>query len=126
MSIAVPRREQWFDDAAGPVVRPYAVTGGRTRVEGIELDLVTLVVAVQPDVHASWVDTESARLLWACAHPLSVAEAAAGVQLPLRVVKVLLADLIGQDYMLFRNGWTPAARPDVITMRRVLDGLRAL
>ncbi|MBQ1161307.1 DUF742 domain-containing protein, partial [Streptomyces sp. A73] len=37
----------WFDDAAGPVVRPYAMTRGRTRsgAEGAQLDLIALVVA---------------------------------------------------------------------------------
>lgn len=115
-----------MDDAAGPIVRPYTITGGRTRVDGIELDLVTLVVAVRPDVHAHWVDAESARLLWVCEHPLSVAEAAAGVRLPLRVVKVLLADLIRREYVLHRVGPDPVAEPDLITMQKVLDGIRAL
>ncbi|MCP2338942.1 DUF742 domain-containing protein [Actinomadura rupiterrae] len=116
----------WFDEEAGPVARPYSLTGGRTRTGGIELDLVTLVVAIRPKVNAGRVDTESARLLWACERPLSVAEAAAGVRLPLRVVKVLLADLIQQHYMLYRNGWHPSPVPDVPLMQKVLDGLRAL
>jgi hypothetical protein len=127
MRVAVDEHQMWFDEAAGPVVRPYAVTGGRTRTEGVELDLVTLVVAVRPDVHAHRVDTESAHLLWVCEHPLSVAEAAAGVRLPLRVVKVLLADLIRQQFMLYRNGWRPTTpMPDLNIMQKVLDGLRAL
>ncbi|MFE0879849.1 DUF742 domain-containing protein, partial [Streptomyces smyrnaeus] len=39
--------DHWFDDAAGPVVRPYAMTRGRTRsgAEGAQLDLIALVVA---------------------------------------------------------------------------------
>lgn len=126
MTMTVHRRAKWFDDAAGPLVRPYAITGGRTRVEGIELDLVTLVVAVQPDMHAHRLDDESARLLWVCEYPQSVAEAAAGMRLPLRVVKVLLSDLIKREYMMYRPGWNSAAEPDMITMQKVLDGIRAL
>lgn len=118
-------QQWWFDDAAGPLARPYALTGGRTRTEGIELDLVTLVVATQPDIHAKRVDAESARLLWVCEHPLSVAEAAAGIRLPLRVVKVLLVDLIQAHYMFYRTR-LPATTPDLDTMQRVIDGLRAL
>ena len=39
--------DRWFDDAAGPVVRPYAMTRGRTRssAEEAKLDLIALVVA---------------------------------------------------------------------------------
>ncbi|MFI0452553.1 DUF742 domain-containing protein [Actinomadura sp. 6N118] len=34
----------WFDDDAGPVVRPYALTGGRTHYDGGDFDLVALIV----------------------------------------------------------------------------------
>ncbi|MBQ6642814.1 MAG: DUF742 domain-containing protein, partial [Saccharopolyspora sp.] len=35
----------WRDSAAGPLVRPYAMTRGRTRADEIELHRTTLVVA---------------------------------------------------------------------------------
>ena len=120
------RQRWWFDEAAGPLVRPYALTGGRTRTDGIELDLVTLVVAIQPQVNALRVDAESARLLWVCEHPVSVAEAAAGVRLPLRVVKVLLVDLIQQNFLLRKVDEPPSKGPDIHILREVLNGLRAL
>ncbi|MGH3326154.1 MAG: DUF742 domain-containing protein, partial [Streptomyces sp.] len=43
--------DRWFDDAAGPVVRPYAMTRGRTRSSSDEarLDLIALVIAGGPD-----------------------------------------------------------------------------
>ncbi|GGO45743.1 hypothetical protein GCM10012287_14460 [Streptomyces daqingensis] len=43
--------DPWFDDAAGPVVRPYAMTRGRTRSSSDEarLDLIALVIAQSPD-----------------------------------------------------------------------------
>lgn len=127
MSVVMePGSTFWFDEAAGPLVRPYTVTGGRTRAEGIELDVVTLVVSVQPEVHAQWLDPEYAQLLWVCRHPLSVAEAAAGIDLPLRVVKVLLADLIGRQYVIYRTGWKSSPVTDLDTMQKVLDGIRAL
>ncbi|SFK86926.1 DUF742 domain-containing protein [Streptomyces pini] len=41
--------DRWFDDAAGPVVRPYAMTRGRTRsATGSRIDPVALVVAETP------------------------------------------------------------------------------
>ena len=39
--------DEWLDRDAGPVVRPYAVTGGRTRPSGEAFDLVTMVTAVR-------------------------------------------------------------------------------
>ncbi|MGW8376107.1 DUF742 domain-containing protein [Streptomyces sp. ODS28] len=46
-------QDRWFDDAAGPVVRPYAMTRGRTHsgTGHHRLDLIAQVVAeeVEPD-----------------------------------------------------------------------------
>ena len=41
-----PHDEIWFDEAAGPVVRFYTVTGGRTRPSATGFDLVAFVVTV--------------------------------------------------------------------------------
>ncbi len=39
-------RSHWFDDEAGPVVRPYAMTRGRTTSAAQHrLDLIAVVVA---------------------------------------------------------------------------------
>lgn len=121
------RDEVWFDDAAGPLVRPYALTRGRTQDDRYGLDLVTLVVSVQPEVHERVVEPEHADVLWICEHPLSVAEVAAKIDLPLCVVKVMLADLIEGNYVIYRTGWQPVRNtPDMDTMQKVLDGIRKL
>lgn len=121
------RDEVWFDDAAGPLVRPYALTRGRTKDNRHGLDLVTLVVSVQPEVHQRRVEPEYADVLWVCERPLSVAEVAAKIDLPLCVVKVLLADLIDRNYVIYRTGWQPMRNaPDLDTMQKVLDGIRKL
>ena len=39
--------ERWLDAEAGPVVRPYALTQGRTRHAGASFDLVATVMATQ-------------------------------------------------------------------------------
>jgi len=39
--------ERWLDAEAGPVVRPYALTQGRTRHTGESFDLVATVMATQ-------------------------------------------------------------------------------
>ena len=43
--------DHWFDDAAGPVVRPYAMTRGRTTSgsrKDAPFDLIALVIAEEP------------------------------------------------------------------------------
>ena len=40
----------WLDQDAGPVVRPYAMTGGRVAPSGGEFDLVAFVVATVPEL----------------------------------------------------------------------------
>ena len=49
---------QWFDDAAGPMVRPYAMTKGRTRPSGQQFDLIALVV----DAKSPWTFQHSTRV----------------------------------------------------------------
>jgi hypothetical protein len=117
-----PPAEQWYDDT---LVRPYTVTGGRTRPSRYDLDVITLVVAIDPDTHVRLVDLEHAQVLRACAYPMSVAEVAARLDLPLGVVKVLLSDLIELRYVIFRSSWQPET-PDLEMMQKVLDGIRNL
>ncbi|GAA5154908.1 MULTISPECIES: DUF742 domain-containing protein [Amycolatopsis] len=118
--------EAWFDDAAGPLVRPYTVTGGRTRTDTIGLDLLTLVVAVTSIMDAAHLPQEYARVVRLCQQPMSVAEVAAYLELPLPVVKVLLADLIEQNHVIFRSATPMTAAPDERILQAVLDGIRRL
>lgn len=120
-----PDGEAWYDDAAGPLVRPYAVTGGRTHSDRYDLDLITLVVAVDPDAHAPLVELEHADVLRVCAYPSSVAEVAAKLDLPVGVAKVLISDLIESNYIIFRSSWQPVT-PDLDMMQKVLNGIRNL
>lgn len=117
--------ETWYDDDAGPLVPLYAVTGGRTNVGRYDLDLITLVVAVAPDLHAPNVGPEYAAVLWACVHPASVAEVASAVKLPVEVAKVLISDLVDHNYIMFRSTSQPSS-PNMEMMQRVLTGLRNL
>ncbi|OLF05040.1 hypothetical protein BLA60_38045 [Actinophytocola xinjiangensis] len=117
-------QDAWFDDAAGPLVRPYAVTGGRTRADTHGLDLITLVVAVREP--AGDLEPESLRILRVCQAPMSVVEVAAHVNLPLQVVKVLLSDLITQNLMIYRSAGPSAEAPSPQILQAVLDGIRKL
>src|SRR6266516_299344 len=71
--------DQWLDEEAGPVVRPYALTRGRTRPTGETLDLIALVTAIRGvEVDPVGLDPEHLALLAMCRLPASVADLAAG------------------------------------------------
>ncbi|MDT0450044.1 DUF742 domain-containing protein [Streptomyces hesseae] len=128
---------QWYDDAAGPVVRPYTMTRGRTKApaEG-RLDLIALVVAEEfllahpggayaiADRTLSPEHLDIADL--ARREPHSIAELAATLDLPVGVVRVLVGDLIDAGYVRVSRPVPPAELPDAGVLREVIDGLRAL
>ncbi|NLT56341.1 MAG: DUF742 domain-containing protein [Actinomycetales bacterium] len=118
----IPDDETWFDDDAGPLVRPYAVTRGRTRSAQLPLDMITLVVAVSSDAGRFASEPEYTTILKLCQRPLSIAEIAASMALPLGVVKVLISDLVEERRVIFRSGISP----DKAVLFEVLHGIRKL
>jgi hypothetical protein len=117
--------EFWFDEDAGPLVRPYAVARGRTRPTRHDLEMITLVIAVATD-HRVDADREYAQILEMCQRPLSVAEVSAMLDLPLGVVKVLLSDLIDWGLVIFRSPPRTSDVPKMELLQAVLDGIRKL
>jgi hypothetical protein len=121
-----------FDDAAGPLVRPYAVTRGRTMGAGHELDMLTLVVTVTPGPRLRYLEPEYSEIVRLCRDAQSVAEVSAHLNLPLAVTKILVGDLITEGLLHFRapasvdpdNGI--AVADDLNILQAVLDGIRKL
>lgn len=121
-------RQPWFDDEAGPLVRPYTMTGGRTGTSR-ELDLITLVIAARWDLDLSRLDGEYRDIVRMCGNPLSVAEVSAGLSLPLAVTKILIGDLIERGYLMARSPSVAdisSQAPDLSLLQAVLDGIRKL
>lgn len=122
---------QWYDHEAGPLVRPYAVTGGRTAPgpSGARFDLIALV-ALDPAAPAAGDPTlgpEHRALIDLCRpETQSVAELAAGADLPVGVVRVLLGDLLERGRVTVSRPVPPAHLPDERVLREVIAGLRAL
>lgn len=114
----------WFDDEAGPLVRPYAITKGRTSPQQADLEMIALVVARGPvsRVQNLGLDDELVQILRLTQQPASVAEISAGLRLPLSVTKILLGDLIDKQLVAFRS----AATPNVHVLQAVIDGIRKL
>ncbi|KUN01901.1 hypothetical protein AQI95_27765 [Streptomyces yokosukanensis] len=124
-------RNHWFDDDAGPVVRPYAMTRGRTSSPAQHrLDLIALVVT-EPDAGDPEADPtlspEHVEIVGLCRDaPQSVAELAAELALPIGVVRVLIGDLVHAELVHVTRPVPPAELPDERILRDVISGLRAL
>ncbi|MER6030284.1 DUF742 domain-containing protein [Streptomyces sp. NPDC001851] len=124
-------RNHWFDDEAGPVVRPYAMTRGRTTSPAQHrLDLIAVVVT-EPDAGDPETDPtlspEHVEIVGLCRdEPQSVAELAAELELPVGVVRVLVGDLVHTELVHVTRPVPPAELPDESILRDVINGLRAL
>lgn len=119
--------ERWLDAEAGPVVRPYALTRGRTRHTGEAFDLVATVMSTDLRIaDTSLLGPEHFSVLRLAHAPTTVADIASDVDLPLGVVRILLADLRELGLVVIRTPMTMAERVDKHTLREVLNGLRGL
>jgi Protein of unknown function (DUF742) len=116
-----------MDSEAGPVVRPYALIGGRTRYAGEKFDLVATVKATRKEI--SDPASLSPEQMWALnlsRRPTTVADLASELNLPLGVVRILLADLRDAGFVIIRAPRTGQSPRDSHILREVLNGLRAL
>jgi hypothetical protein len=103
------------------------MTGGRTRPTSGKFDLISLVVATRS---VSTMDVglgpEHLAIMEICRHPLSVAETAALLDLPVGIVRVLLGDLLDKGLILAREPQPAAQLPGEGVFKAVINGLRSL
>ncbi|KAB2385911.1 DUF742 domain-containing protein [Actinomadura montaniterrae] len=119
--------DRWLDDEAGPVVRPYTVTRGRTRLRDDTLNLISLLLATGvPASPRARLDPEHRRLLELCRRPVTLADLSSEVDLPVGVVRVLVDDLRDVDLLRALKPTPTGNVPDELVLRRLLNGLRAL
>lgn len=119
--------DQWVDDHAGPVVRPYAVTGGRARPVTGTFDLISLVTATRVDATLEiGLGPEHLAIVGLCQRVQSVAEIAAHLDLPVGTIRVLLGDLAARNLVQVREPRVTAGLPDDSVFEAVISGLRAL
>jgi hypothetical protein len=112
-------------DPRGLRVRPYALTGGRTR-PSTDLPLEALVTATSETAATHRLSPEKQRILSLAQEPISVAEISARLPAPLGVARVLVGDLLTDGLLDLTAAAVPTARPDVALLERVLHGLHAL
>ena len=126
MTAVQPFDSEWLDQDAGPVVRPYALTGGMTRPSGQHFDLLDLVRAVRRaarDLHQ--LSPEQADLLQRCQMPTTLVDLAADLDLPVGVVRILVSDLRERGLVTIHRA-RPAGVGDLKILQEVVDGLRRI
>jgi hypothetical protein len=115
----------WYDDEAGPIVRLYAITGGRTEAPAGDFTLSTTVQRVPgpcPAASCRWPSRRSCSSRAA----VSVCEIAARLGLPLGPVRVILADLRDARLITVPRSRDAAERPSMSLLQQVLSGLNSL
>ena len=122
------RAQELGEDGPGRLVRPYAMTGGRTRSSGAEIPLEALVIVTdegrQRAMGLAWEHRAIAEL---CASPMSVAEVSAHLKVPLGVARVLVGDMAAEGLVEMSGASGNEQAPnDLNLLERVLNGLRAL
>jgi Protein of unknown function (DUF742) len=119
--------ERWFDHEAGPVVRPYAVTRGRTLSDSsVSFGLIDVVVATGGrQSEYLRLGPEHRRILGICRRPVPVVDLTSEIDLPLGVVRVLLGDLTSEGLLRVVSAQRQPV-PDQRLLRMVLDGLQSL
>ncbi|HEY4019889.1 MAG TPA: DUF742 domain-containing protein [Pseudonocardiaceae bacterium] len=108
-------------DGGDVFVRPFIVTGGRTRPLHDGLRIETLVVATTTAVRAQ-LHFEQRQIVQWCRTPISLAEVAALIGVPLGVARVLVADLYTDNLVELKE---PQQVPEHV-LERIRDLVRAL
>jgi len=120
-----PPDDDFGDEAA--IVRPYAWTRGRTRAN-YELRLETLISTTElAHEETRLVQLEHRSVSALCRYPLSVAEVAAKLSIPLGVARVVLSDMAELGLIsIHRTFADDDIAAHLVLMERVLSGLRRL
>lgn len=112
-------------DSTGRLIRPYAITGGRTGAD-VDIDLEAQIQAsTRASEHLGAYRWEAARLIELVQTPMALIELAARLELPVGVARVLVADLIDDGAVVVHR---PVAANQNFgsLLEKVLDGVRNL
>jgi hypothetical protein len=111
-------------DLTGRLIRPYAMTGGRTIADSD----ISLEAQIQASTRAShhlgayrW---EAAKVVELVQSPMALIEIAARLEIPIGVARVLVADLVSDGAVVLH---VPEKTQSFASLlERVLDGVRNL
>ncbi len=104
-------------------IPPYAVTGGRTRVD-VDIPFEALVRTTERGrEHLRLVGFERRDILQLAESPIAVAEISAHLRLPIGAIRVLVGDLSVEGHVQTK---AMTVKADTALLERVRDGLRRL
>ena len=104
------------------VVRPFMLTGGRTQPLHDGLRIETLLHAA-PAALSAPLRFESRRIVELCQAPMSIADLAVGLRVPMGVVRVIVADLVTSGYLRIEEQLDELP---IALIERIRDRVRAL
>ncbi|MET0832535.1 MAG: DUF742 domain-containing protein [Actinomycetota bacterium] len=107
-------------------VRPYAMTGGRTRPVHTDLEIEALVSTTSLGERTPKLTVEQRAIAALCRDILSIAEISARLDLPLGVTRVLVGDMADEGMVMVHRPTQGSDRPDLALLERVLYGLRSI
>jgi hypothetical protein len=105
------------------LVRPYIMTGGRTRPERRYLRLESLLQTA-PGIDVDRLPTEQRAILRACERPQSVADVSARLGLVVSVVSIAAADLIADGMLEVHQ--TDPVEIELDMLLRMIERVRTL
>lgn len=118
--------DSFADDHTSSLVRPYAVTRGRTK-SSYQLQIETMVSASHDTPKdLLTLSPECQSILGYCRDWRSVAEISAVLRMPLGVARVLIGDMAVDGLVRVHQADHGDGRPDLSLLERVLSGLRKL
>ena len=103
------------------VIRPFLLTGGRTRPARDDLRVESLIQTVTGDTTET-LRFEARRIVEICRQPTSIAELSGALAVPLGVVRVLVSDLVAEG----RVSVVQQQQLSIQMMERIRDRVRAL
>lgn len=105
------------------LVRPFLMTGGRTRPVDEGLPIETMVRSILSADSAA-LRFEAADIVALTVRPASIAEIAANLHIPLGVARILVGDLVASGHVTFRS--PEEVSTDLNVLERLIDRVRAL
>jgi hypothetical protein len=113
------------DDEGPRLIRPYAITGGRTTSDGSPLGLEAQIQAsTRASTHLGAYRWEAARLVELVRTPMALVEVAARLEIPVGVARVLVADLLADGAVIVHEPVKTGSFTSLL--EKVLDGVRSL
>jgi hypothetical protein len=108
---------------AHDLVRPFVMTGGRTRVARRDLRLETMVRTVG-EVTPGSRPSEQEAILRRCREPVSIAELAARLGLVVGVTAIVVGDLVDEGLLEVHH--TDPVDIELDTLTRLIERVRAM